>query len=91
VRPAAHLAENFHLPAASASVKANVGISIPGFDRNIQAISCGVYGYPPKEAARNAVAVCTRPEYETVMKYLYLSSNDMAAIWAAALEDHCST
>jgi O-acetyl-ADP-ribose deacetylase len=55
------------------------------------AISCGVYGYPPGEAARIAVAVCTRPEYETVMKYLYLFSNDMAAIWAAALEDHCIT
>ncbi|HKK99385.1 MAG TPA: O-acetyl-ADP-ribose deacetylase [Desulfotignum sp.] len=49
------------------------------------AISCGVYGYPPKEAARIAVTVCTRPEYEPVMTYLYLFSNDMAAIWAAAL------
>jgi O-acetyl-ADP-ribose deacetylase len=53
------------------------------------AISCGVYGYPPKEAARIAVTVCTRPEYEPVVKYFYLFSNDMAAIWAATLENHC--
>ena len=55
------------------------------------AISCGVYGYPPKEAARISVTVCTRPEYERVMKYFYLFSKDMAAIWASALEDHCIT
>ena len=50
------------------------------------AISCGVYGYPPKEAARIAVTVCKRPEYERVMKYFYLFNNDMAAIWAAVLK-----
>jgi len=51
------------------------------------AISCGVYGYPPQKAAVVAVSVCMQPEYEPVMKYFYLFSEDMAAIWAAALEN----
>jgi O-acetyl-ADP-ribose deacetylase (regulator of RNase III) len=50
------------------------------------AISCGVYGYPHQEAARIAVSVCTRPEYEKVTKYFYLFSKDMAAIWAREVE-----
>jgi O-acetyl-ADP-ribose deacetylase (regulator of RNase III) len=49
------------------------------------AISCGVYGYPPKEAARIAVSVCTQPEYKAMTKYFYLFSEKMAAIWTTAL------
>jgi O-acetyl-ADP-ribose deacetylase len=53
------------------------------------AISCGVYGYPPKEAARIAVTVCTRPEYKQLTICFYLFSEDMAAIWTTALKNHC--
>lgn len=50
------------------------------------AISCGVYGYPPQEAARISVSVCKRPEYKSLMKYFYLFSDEMTAIWMAALD-----
>ncbi|MBU1344746.1 MAG: O-acetyl-ADP-ribose deacetylase [Proteobacteria bacterium] len=50
------------------------------------AISCGVYGYPPQEAAKISVSVCKRPEYESLMKYFYLFSDEMTAIWMAKLE-----
>ena len=50
------------------------------------AISCGVYGYPPQEAAWISVSVCKRPEYKSLMKYFYLLSDEMTAIWMAALE-----
>lgn len=49
------------------------------------AISCGVYGYPPKEAAHIAVSVCTRPEFELIRISFFLFSEDMSAIWAHAL------
>ncbi|MDY0220236.1 MAG: O-acetyl-ADP-ribose deacetylase [Desulfobacterium sp.] len=45
------------------------------------AISCGVYGYPPQEAARIAIYVCRRSEYDLLMKYFYLFSDKMTAIW----------
>ena len=50
------------------------------------AISCGVYGYPPQEAARISVSVCKRHEYEALIKYFYLFSDEMTAIWTVALE-----
>jgi len=50
------------------------------------AISCGVYGYPPQEAAKISVSVCKRPEYKSMMKYFYLFSDKMAAIWVAELD-----
>ncbi len=50
------------------------------------AISCGVYGYPRREAAEIALSVCMRPEYEPVRIYFYLFSEEMAAVWAQALE-----
>ncbi|MCP3942899.1 MAG: O-acetyl-ADP-ribose deacetylase [Desulfobacteraceae bacterium] len=50
------------------------------------AISCGVYGYPPQEAAGIAISVCKRPEYKSLMKYFYLFSDKMTAIWTAALD-----
>ncbi len=49
------------------------------------AISCGVYSYPPREAARISISVCRRPEYKSLMKYFYLFSDRMAAIWTAEL------
>ncbi len=53
------------------------------------AISCGVYGYPLKEAAHIAISVCTRPEYDPLTICFYLFSEDMAAIWTTALKNHC--
>ncbi len=53
------------------------------------AISCGVYAYPPKEAAKIAVSACRRPEYNALMKYFYLFSDKMTAIWTAALNSPC--
>jgi O-acetyl-ADP-ribose deacetylase len=55
------------------------------------AISCGVYGYPHKEAAGIAVSVCNRPEYEPLNIYFYLFSDDMFAVWERALEKHSVT
>lgn len=49
------------------------------------AISCGVYGYPPEEAARISISVCQRPEYALIIKYFYLFSDRMTAIWTAAM------
>lgn len=50
------------------------------------AISCGVYGYPPREAAKIAIMVCRRPEYDLLMKYFYLFSDRMTAIWTDNLQ-----
>jgi len=50
------------------------------------AISCGVYHYPPEEAAGISVSVCQGPEYAALDIYFYLFSDRMAAIWTAALE-----
>ena len=49
------------------------------------AISCGVYGYPPEDAAAISLSVCRQAEYERVMKVFYLSSDDMVDIWTAAM------
>ncbi|HCY84789.1 MAG TPA: O-acetyl-ADP-ribose deacetylase [Desulfobacteraceae bacterium] len=49
------------------------------------AISCGVYGYPPEEAAKIAVAVCRRPAYQSLDISFYLFGEDMVTVWMAAL------
>ncbi|MCG8614902.1 MAG: O-acetyl-ADP-ribose deacetylase [Desulfobacterales bacterium] len=51
------------------------------------AISCGVYGYPPQEAAKIAVSICRLPAYEALDIFFYLFSNDMVAVWTEALAD----
>jgi O-acetyl-ADP-ribose deacetylase (regulator of RNase III) len=50
------------------------------------AISCGVFGYPPQEAAKISVSVCRRPEYEALIKYFYLFREEMVDIWTDVLE-----
>lgn len=50
------------------------------------AISCGVFGYPHKEAAQISISICQKPEYEALNKYFYLFSDDMVDIWMAALK-----
>jgi len=50
------------------------------------AISCGIFGYPPQEAAQISVSICKRPEYEALIKFFYLFSDDMVNIWMDALK-----
>ncbi len=50
------------------------------------AISCGIYGYPPQEAAIISVSVCNRHKYASLTKYFYLFSDEMTAVWTAALK-----
>lgn len=50
------------------------------------AISCGVFGYPPQEAAKISVSVCRRSEYEKLIKYFYLFREEMVDIWTAVLK-----
>ncbi|HHX8466964.1 TPA: macro domain-containing protein [Vibrio diabolicus] len=54
----------------------------------LPAISCGVYGYPPQEAAEVAMAVCQRPEYAALDMRFYLFSEEMLSIWQRALTQH---
>lgn len=49
------------------------------------AVSCGVYGYPPREAAKIALSVCRQSAYNPLMKYFYLFSDEMVTIWMAVL------
>jgi O-acetyl-ADP-ribose deacetylase (regulator of RNase III) len=49
------------------------------------AISCGVYGYPPRDAAGICLSVCKRPAYRSLIKYFYLFNDKIMAIWVAAL------
>jgi O-acetyl-ADP-ribose deacetylase len=50
------------------------------------AISCGVYGYPPHDAAKIAISICKRAEYKLLFKSFYLFSDKMTAIWTDLLE-----
>ncbi|WDP91005.1 MAG: O-acetyl-ADP-ribose deacetylase [Desulfobacter sp.] len=50
------------------------------------AVSCGVFGFPHREAAAISIAVCRRPEYGEIHKYFFLFSPEMVAVWTAALD-----
>ncbi|MBW2654174.1 MAG: O-acetyl-ADP-ribose deacetylase [Deltaproteobacteria bacterium] len=50
------------------------------------AISCGVFRYPPQKAAQISISICKRSEYEALIKYFYLFSDDMVNIWKDVLE-----
>ena len=45
------------------------------------AISCGVYRYPVKEAARISVEVCLRDKYKNIQIYFYLRGDDVFNVW----------
>lgn len=47
----------------------------------LPAISCGIYGYPPQEAAQIALEVCRRDEYQSLIMTFYLFGDEMLAIW----------
>lgn len=51
----------------------------------LPAISCGVYGYPPQEAAEVALSICQRSEYRTLDMRFYLFGDDMLQIWQQVL------
>ncbi|MBR9789570.1 MAG: macro domain-containing protein [Vibrionaceae bacterium] len=51
----------------------------------LPAISCGVYGYPPHEAAEVALSVCQRPEYHSLQMRFYLFGDEMLRVWQQAL------
>ena len=45
------------------------------------AISCGVYGYPLREAAEIAIDVCSESDFEQLEKSFYLFSDDIVSVW----------
>jgi len=47
------------------------------------AISCGVYGYPPAEAAGLAIEVCCREAYRSLDIRFYLLGASMLKVWRA--------
>jgi len=76
--------ENF----LSSAYKNSLDLALPHGCKSIAfpAVSCGVFGYPPKQAAQISVSICKRPEYDALIKYFYLFSDDMVNIWTAALK-----
>ncbi|KUE81430.1 RNase III inhibitor [Aeromonas schubertii] len=50
----------------------------------LPAISCGVYGFPPAEAASIALATCRRPEFAELELHFYLLGDPMLALWQRA-------
>lgn len=52
----------------------------------LPAISCGVYGYPPQEAAEVALAVCQRDDYQALQMTFYLFTEELLDIWQAVFK-----
>lgn len=50
------------------------------------AISCGVYSYPPAEAAEISVAVCGATEWQDMAIVFYLFSPELTEIWQQVLD-----
>ena len=51
------------------------------------AISCGVYGYPHKQAAEIALGVCKRDEFKPLSIYFYLMGQAMKDLWEQVKHD----
>jgi O-acetyl-ADP-ribose deacetylase (regulator of RNase III) len=49
------------------------------------AISCGVYGYPPREAAAVAVGVCGERDWDLDAVRFVLFSEDLLTVWLDAI------
>lgn len=49
------------------------------------AISCGVYGYPLKEAAMIALATCNDIKYDALEIFFYLRGREIVETWETAL------
>lgn len=52
------------------------------------AISCGVYGYPPKEAATIALKACGKSDYKDIKILFYLFNDRLMDIWNLEMEKH---
>lgn len=50
------------------------------------AISCGVYGYPTREAAAISISVCRQTQFDSLKIYFYLFSRELAGIWGGAID-----
>ncbi len=50
------------------------------------AISCGAYGYPPKEAAKIALSTCMNEKYDEMEIRFYLFGERMLKIWQDAYD-----
>lgn len=55
------------------------------------AISCGVYGYPAKEAAKISLRTCTQTEYSSLDIQFYLFGSKLYQIWCHELEGYKNT
>ena len=53
----------------------------------VPAISCGVFGYPPEEAARIALQVSAEQAHRDLAIVFYLFNQQMYDIWFAALDE----
>lgn len=51
----------------------------------LPAISCGVYGYPLKDAAHIALKTCKQPEFNTLNIYFYLFGTSTFNTWKAVI------
>ncbi len=51
------------------------------------AISCGVYGYPPAEAATIALGKCSQDQFREISIYFYLFGSGMFELWRSVLEN----
>ncbi|MFV0277819.1 MAG: macro domain-containing protein, partial [Parahaliea sp.] len=52
----------------------------------VPAISCGVYGYPLKEAAQVALGVCAEAAFSELNITFYLFGDEIFAVWDEVLE-----
>ena len=80
VQPAKVLASSYQNSLALALENGCQSIAFP-------AISCGVYGYPAKEAADIALTICTQPQYQSLEIYFYLFGQEMYQIWQQTLNN----
>ncbi len=53
----------------------------------LPALSCGVYGYPPEEAAPIAVSVCRERRWDLDAITFVLTSDALVAIWRRAVRE----
>lgn len=52
----------------------------------LPAISCGVYGYPHRDAAQVALSICSDKKYKQLQLTFYLFGEEMLEIWQRELE-----
>ncbi|MDW6003889.1 macro domain-containing protein [Vibrio mangrovi] len=75
--PALHLASAYRASLRLALANQCRSVALP-------AISCGIYGYPPHEAALIALKVCCEPEFHQLQLSFFLFSHEMYTLWQDA-------